>query len=67
MPEAINKLNDCVKNIAEHTVIDALETCDVEHSKAFIKAVLKRAFNGLLASVQDDSSGIKESFEYVIV
>lgn len=37
MPEAIDKLDDHAINIAEKTVVHALETCYMEHNKAFYK------------------------------
>lgn len=51
--EATDKVGDRVINIAKKTLDDALKTCDVDHNKSFIKAVLGSDLNGLLVSIQD--------------
>lgn len=67
MQTATPKLNDRLIDIVKQTVVDALETSDVEHHKNFIKAALRSALNRLLVSTLDDSSCIKESFEDAII
>lgn len=66
MQKAIEEMDDCVIRLAEWTVLDALKPCDVDYNKAFVKGTLKSALKGLLVSILDDSSGIKESFEVAI-
>lgn len=60
-------LDDQVMNISQRTVIDALETCKVDHNKAFIKGALRNAPNSLLISILKNESGIRESSEFAIV
>lgn len=62
MQEAIDKLDGRVINIFEHAVVDTLETCSVNHNKAFIKGALRKALNPLLLATQDDTSGIWKYF-----
>lgn len=57
MKVAMGKLDDCVINIAEQTVVDAFETCVVDHYKAFNECKLKCALIALLVSILDGSSG----------
>lgn len=47
-------------------MIDALETCNVDQNKAFIKDVLRSALNSILLLILEDESGIRESFESAI-
>lgn len=54
-------------DIAERTVIDALETCEVDHNKAFVKEALHGALNSLVMSILEDEFGIRESFEFAVV
>lgn len=63
MQSAIDKLHDRVINIAEQTAVDALENCDVDHDRVFIKDTLRSALNGLLVSTIAESSGVETSFE----
>lgn len=67
MQEAISKLKDRVINIGEQTVVDALETCDVDHNKTFIKAALRNALNRQLVSILDDFLRTRESFENALI
>lgn len=67
MQKTINKLDNRVADIAEQTVLDALETCDVDKNEAFIKSALKSALNGLLVSILDDATDIRDSFENTII
>lgn len=67
MQEAIDKLNDRAADIAEQTVVAALEIFDVDCNKAFTKTALRSALNELLASILDDSSKIRESFGAAII
>lgn len=67
MEKATNKLHDRVINIAEQTVFVTLEACDADHIKNVFKVALKNALNGLLVSIRDDFSDIKEPFEDAIV
>lgn len=64
---SIEILEDQVMDIAERTVIEALEPCDVNHNKAFVKRALLSALSSLLTSILKDEYGIKESFESAIV
>lgn len=43
MQKAIKQLYDWVIDIAERTVVNVLETCNVDRNKAFIHAALKGA------------------------
>lgn len=63
MQEAFHKLDYCPINIAEQTVIDALENCNVNRNMVFSKAVLRRALSGALVSVVNASSRIRECFK----
>lgn len=65
--EAIDKLYYRVIKIAEQMVVDALKTCDLDHSKVNIKGALRSDLNGLLVSILDDLSGIREFFDDVII
>lgn len=67
LEEALDKIDDRMIDVAEQTVINALETCDVDHNKAFVKGALRSALKSLLLSIMEDSSGIRESFEEAIV
>lgn len=44
----MRKLDSQVMDLAERKMIDALEICDVDHVKPFIKYVLHSALNSLL-------------------
>lgn len=59
MQEAIDKVDDLMINIAERTVIDAMETCNVDRNKAFIKDTLRSASKRLLGSILNDTSGAR--------
>lgn len=59
MQEAIHKVVVRVIDIAEQTVIDALEACAVDCNKSFIKKALKSALNGWLVSLQSEFPGVK--------
>lgn len=54
-------------DLVERTVLYAFETCNVDHSMAFVNGVLCRALKSLLVSILKDKSGIGESFESAIV
>lgn len=43
MQKAIDKLDDLAVNLADQTVVDASDTYDVDHNKAFINAALRSA------------------------
>lgn len=51
--------DDRVMDLAERTVIDAIDTCNVDHNKAFIKCTLLSALINLLMSILEDESRIK--------
>lgn len=67
MEEAIDKVGYQLNEIVDQTVVDALQTCDVDHYQAFIKAALQSALSRLLVSMLDDSSVIRESFKIAII
>lgn len=67
MLEVIKKAGECVFDIAERTVVDALKACNVGRKEASIKAALSSALNELLVSIPDDLSVIRESLEGAIV
>lgn len=54
-------------DLAVRTMIDALKTCDVDHSEDFIDAALCSALNSLLLSAFENESGIRELFDAAIV
>lgn len=54
-------------DVAERTVVDTLETYDVDRNKAFFKAALKSVLNELVVFILDDSSEIRESFNDAII
>lgn len=54
-------------DIAEQTVVAALEACDVGHNNVFIKAAFKRTLNVLVVSILDDLSSITESFKDTVL
>lgn len=60
--EATDKLDVLVINVAEQTVFDALETCDVDENKTFTKSALKSALIRLQLFSLDDLSGNGKSF-----
>lgn len=61
MQEGSSKLDDWVIDNVKQKVIDALETCDIDHNKAFIKAAMRSALKELLVSILDAWSSFKES------
>lgn len=63
----MEKLDDRVIDLAQRMVIYALETCDVDHNKAFIEGALRSALNSLLLSILENKCGIRELFESAIV
>lgn len=65
--EGLNKLNDRAIDLGEKTIIDAHETCNLEHNKAFVKKALCSELNSLLMSIPEEESEIWESVEYKIV
>lgn len=67
LQDAMEKLDDRIIDLAQKTVIDALETCDVDHNETFIKEALCSALNSLLPSILEDDSGIRELFKSAIV
>lgn len=67
MQEAFNKVNDCVINIVQQSVADALETCNVDHNKAFIEGALESAMNGFSLFILGDSWNIRNSSEDTIL
>lgn len=63
LQESIEKLDNWVIEIAERTVIDAMETCDVYHSKVIVNGALLSFLNSLRMSVLKNGFGIKDIFE----
>lgn len=47
-------------------MVDALETCEVDHNKVLIKSAMKSLLNKMLLSFLDDSKPNRESFEDAI-
>lgn len=64
--EAIDKLDDSVIDSAELRVVDALEICDVNHNKVFIKLAMKGTLNDLLVSILDEPLSVRKPFENAI-
>lgn len=54
LQKAFDKLDDRVINIAEQTVVNALEICDEDYNKEFFKVALKNALIELFVSIKDD-------------
>lgn len=48
LQETINILDDQVVHFAERKVVDALETCIMDHNKAFMKRALRSTFKSIL-------------------
>lgn len=67
MQEAIDKLDDRVIGVATQTVVDVLNTCNLDQNQAFIKVALRIALNRMLVLILDDSSGTIEFFEHAII
>lgn len=67
MQEAIDKLDDRVINIAEQSVVDALEACDINYNKTFIENALRSVLNELALSFLNDSLLVRESFLHAII
>lgn len=65
--EAVEKLGDPLINITEQTVVDELETRDVDHNYAVMKGAVRSALNGFLVYIMGDSSDNRKSFEDAIV
>lgn len=53
-------------NMVEQTVVDAIESCDADHDKAFNNGALRSTVKRLLVCIPDDLSGIINSFEDAI-
>lgn len=66
MQRATIKLDSRVVDVAKLVVIDALETCTVEHIKAFIKSALRTALNESFISIIDNSTKTQESFNVAV-
>lgn len=49
--KALDRMDDHIVDVAEQMVIDALETGDIDHNKAFVKGVLCSGLNTLLLSI----------------
>lgn len=65
--KALDKINDRIFEVPEQTVINALETRNVNNNIAFVKAAPGSAMSALPLSITDDSYGVRQSFERVIV
>lgn len=61
--KVIDKLRDRILNVAERTVISALETYDVHRNKANVKSATCSALNTLLLPILKDVFTVKKSFE----
>lgn len=57
--DLIEKLDCQVMDLAKRTIVDALETCNVDHNKTLIKGALRSALDNLLPFILEDES--KES------
>lgn len=60
-------MDDCVIDLVEQTVINAIKRCDVDHNKTFVKETFRCHLNTLMLSITKKSSGMRESFEPAIV
>lgn len=58
MQEDDAKLYNRAANVAKEKVIDAIDTWDVDHNKAFIKGALRSALNGSIIFIMNNSSEI---------
>lgn len=67
MQRAVDQLDDSVINIAKQTVVDVLESCNVDRSLTFIKGAPKSVLDKLLVLVLDHSPNITEFFENSII
>lgn len=67
LQEALSKMDELMISIGEKRVINALETCDANHKKAFFNGALFSALNILLWSILKDDFRIRESFKFAIV
>lgn len=67
MHKDLGKLDSQVVIVAKQTVINALETCDINHNEVCIKSALKSAPNGLLISVMDSPLEIRKSFKVAVI
>lgn len=54
MQKAFSKMDRWTVDVAEQTGVGAIETCDPDHDKAFIKGALKSAPNELCISIMND-------------
>lgn len=47
-------------NVAEQTMVDELEICDVDYNKAIIETALRSALSELLVSILEGPSSIRD-------
>lgn len=63
----LDKMDDHIIDVSEQTVINALEMCDVDYNKAFVKGAILSALNILLLSIMENFPGTIETFEGAIM
>lgn len=63
----IDLLNIRLVDGDKQTVIEALETCDANHNKAFIKGTLRSALNELLMFILDNISATRKPLEPAMI
>lgn len=63
---ALEKLDGCVIDMAEQTIIDSLEESASYHNKASVRQAIGSALRGLLASILENDNGFCDIFEVVV-
>lgn len=59
--KALYDVNDRIIDVAEQTVLDASETCDVDQNKTAVQGALHSVLISLLLSIKEKFSRIRES------
>lgn len=67
MQEAIDKVDGQMIYISGRTVVDSLEACAIDHNIVIIKSVLRRARNGALVYILDNSLYVRKFIENVVI
>lgn len=64
---ALKKMDERVIDIAEQTVIDALESGDSDHNRVFVRREIRNVLQDLITSTVQDDTGSREAFEAAVV
>lgn len=67
MQKANDKPDVRVINIAEKTVADAFETCDVDHNNALVNGTLRSTLEAVLVFILNNSLKSRKSFQDSII